>query len=160
MRFGDIMKLTGLLDNRVGIDELATEDVASTFSAIVDALVSGGAIDATKSGTLLDALIARENSGSTAFQYGFALPHVFSDLVDRIWVIAARHPSGLDMAAVDGEKTSIIICIVGPEAERDAYLSLLRSIASIVRDGQWRRFMHQALTASEIFETLLEAETN
>lgn len=159
MRLGDIMNFTGLLDHRIGIDELSTDDVASTFSAIVDVLVSGGAIDATDSDTLRDALIARESSGSTAFQYGFALPHVFSDLVDRIWVVAARHPGGLEMAAADGEKTTIIICIVGPESERDAYLSLLRTIAGIVRDGHWRRFMHQALTASDIFETLLEAET-
>ena len=62
------------------------------------------------------------------------------------------------MAAADGERTTVIICIVGPEAERDTYLSLLRGIAGILRDGQSRRFIHQASTASEIFETLLEAE--
>ncbi|NRA96874.1 MAG: PTS sugar transporter subunit IIA [Planctomycetes bacterium] len=152
------MNLTGLLDHRIGIDELATGDVPSTFTAIVEGLVAGGAIDAADSTTLHEALMERETSGSTAFQHGFALPHVFCDVVDRIWVTVARHPSGLDMAAADGERTTVIICIVGPEAERDTYLSLLRGIAGILRDGQSRRFIHQASTASEIFETLLEAE--
>lgn len=153
------MNLTGLLDHRIEIDDLATPDVPSTFAAIVDGLVSGGAVDAADSDSLREALMERERSGSTAFQYGFALPHVFSDVVDRIWVTIARHLGGLDMAAVDGERTTVIICIVGPEAERDAYLFLLRGIAGVLRDGQWRRFIHEAPTASEIFETLLEAES-
>lgn len=153
------MRLTGLLDHRVEIDELATSDVPSTLSAIVDGMVSAGAVEGSAADGVREALIAREQAGSTAFQYGFALPHVFSDAVDRIWVSVARHPGGLDMSAADGQATKVIICIVGPEAERDAYLSLLRSIAGILRDGQWRRFIHQAPTAADIFETLLEAET-
>lgn len=151
------MDVTSLFQNRVGIDALTSPDLAGAFAELASALVEAGASDAANAEGIAAALLEREESGTTAVGHGFAIPHVITDAVDRVWVAAVRHSLGLDMGAGDGEDTTIMICIVAPESEREAYLSLLRAVAGTLRDGQWRRFVRGAPDASVIFETLIEA---
>jgi len=151
------MDVTSLFDHRVGIDDLEGQDLESVFDQIAGALVGAGAISAESRDGLVTGLVERERSGSTALGFGFAIPHVLTDAVDRLWVTVARHSAGLDMGAGDGENTTVLICILAPTTGGDDYLALLRAVAGVLRDGQWRRFIDQAQDASVILETLVEA---
>lgn len=151
------MKLSELIEGRLGIERLSASDPAGVFEEVARTLVDAGAAAPDAATSLRQSFLDRERQGTTAFGFGVALPHVFHPSLRRIHLVVARHPSGVAFGAVDGQPTTTFICIAGPESERSAYLKLLGSIAKTLRDRNWRRFILQAGHPSDVFDILLEA---
>jgi mannitol/fructose-specific phosphotransferase system IIA component (Ntr-type) len=151
------MKLSALIENRLGIEVLSGNDPDSVFDQVSSVLVGARAIPPEDQPTLKNAFVERERQGTTAFGFGIAIPHVFHPGLDRIHLVVARHPHGLAFGAFDGVPTTTLLCVAGPESQREGYLKLLGQIAKTLRDRNWRRFIQQAPSTSAVFDVLLEA---
>ncbi len=151
------MALRGLMDGRLGIERLGGGDPGSVFEEIAKAFVAGSGLAAAQVAEIRQAFLDRERRGSTAFGFGVAIPHVFHPAIVRTRILVARHPTGIDLGAIDGQLTQILICLAGPETEREAYLAALRQIAQTMRNRDWRRFILAAPDTAAIYEVLLEA---
>ena len=102
-------------------------------------------------------MLVREEGGSTALGYGIAVPHVFHASMASLRVAVVKLQQGVDFAACDGEPVHTLICLAGPESERDAYLATLRHVAATARDKRWRSFILQSRSAAGVLEVLVEA---
>lgn len=151
------MKINALIGERLGIEALAGTDPTAVFDEVADAFVRAGAAENSARTSLRQAFLDRERQGTTAFGFGMAIPHIFHAALQRIHVLVARHPSGVALGAHDGLPTQTLICVAGPESERELYLKLLGQIARTLRDRNWRKFIQQAPTTAVIFDILLEA---
>jgi mannitol/fructose-specific phosphotransferase system IIA component (Ntr-type) len=138
------------------LDELVSADAGGVFAEVVDALVAAGVLQPSARDAVRAAFQEREARGTTAFGHGIAMPHVFHPDLAEIHVLVARHATGIDMGALDGETTHTLICVAGPETQRETYLALLAHVAQVIRDRTWRRFIAQSAPAG-ILEILAEA---
>ena len=151
------MNLEGMVGERHGSERLAGITREQVFGEVAAALARSGAIDAQISDAIAAAYTEREVRGTTAFGFGVALPHVFHPSLQRIHMLVARHPTGVDFGALDGERTRVLICLAGPEALRGEYLQTLSFLAGAMRNQGWRRFILGANNTATIYDVLAEA---
>jgi mannitol/fructose-specific phosphotransferase system IIA component (Ntr-type) len=152
------MDLASLLTTRVAIDELKAKDDQGVFDEVAAALASSSIIKSGDCTRIRDAFIEREKQGTTSLGNGLAVPHVFFEKVSCASLVVARSTSGVPMRAPDGKPIRIFFCLVASEGSREHYLHILRSIAKVARDKDWRRYMERAGTAAQIFDALIQGE--
>jgi PTS system nitrogen regulatory IIA component len=74
-------------------------------------------------------LQAREELGSTGFGKGIAIPHCRLGAAKDFVVGMVTSPAGVDFASLDGEKTRLLVFIIGPEDESDDHVRLLSAVS-------------------------------
>lgn len=83
--------------------------------------------------TILGALKAREELGSTGFGKGIAIPHCTLDQISDFVVGILSIPDGVDFESLDGEKAKLFVFIVGPSSERNRHISVLAAVSRALR---------------------------
>lgn len=151
------MTFSTLIMRHVGIDDSRAASPTSLFHEIGEALVREGVLPESLCGAVAEAFLAREKEGTTALGSGLAIPHVFFDGLPGIHLVIVRHAAGIDFGALDGEPTRVLICFLAPPFMREEYLSVLRHVASALRDRQWRRFILNASSSGGIMDILKES---
>src|SRR5690606_11873435 len=71
---------------------------------------------------LVDAVVKREELGSTGIGRGFAVPHASVDWLESYFTTMAFAPNGIIFNAFDGEPVHTLILIASPKSRREAYL--------------------------------------
>lgn len=100
---------------------------------------------------MVRAVMAREATMSTGVGSGIAVPHARLEKLSRIYVAMGRSKTGIDFLSPDGIKASLIVLIVTPTSQVNAYLQVLASVLWSFSDDAVRR---QVLTAAEPREIL------
>lgn len=154
------MEIKQIIKEGYGINSLRSSVAEQVFDEIASVFVEKGTLPSDSREALRDAFVEREHQGTTAFVPGFAVPHVFLDQVTKPQILIARHETGFDMNSLDGQPTTMLICIVAAEAHRETYLELLKFVATVTRDRRYRRLMEQSPEATDVLEVLLEAEVS
>lgn len=85
---------------------------------------------------LLDALLRREELGSTGVGEGIAIPHARLDEIQRPYGIFARLRSGIEFDAVDDQPVDLIVLLLLPTAGPGAQLNALACISRTLRDPE------------------------
>jgi PTS system nitrogen regulatory IIA component len=96
--------------------------------------------------TLLAALQAREQLGSTGLGRGFALPHARLPHLQKACALLARLARPIDYQAVDDKPVDLVVLLLTPEAAAGQHLSILAALSRPFRD---EAFMQQARKAPD-----------
>lgn len=109
----------------------------------------------------LKALLAREELASTGIGMNVAIPHVKLEGIDRALCSLSLSPAGLDWAAVDGAPVHILFTVLRPgEAgehhDPDRHLEMMRWIAKLAREPDFRSFVVRARTRTDLVNLLKE----
>ncbi|MBN1291427.1 MAG: PTS sugar transporter subunit IIA [Candidatus Latescibacteria bacterium] len=90
-------------------------------------------LSGVKKDKILDGLKRREELGSTGFGGGIAIPHCrlkgISDFVMGIVTVS----EGVDFDSMDDEPVKLIVFVIAPEEEANAYIKLLAAISQTLR---------------------------
>jgi mannitol/fructose-specific phosphotransferase system IIA component (Ntr-type) len=137
----------------------ATKD--ATLAEIVELLAKGGGLSAAARAGALRALLERERLGSTGVGLHVAVPHVKLRGLDRALCSLAVHRAGVEWQALDGAPVHVVFTVLRPEQPSDSHdperhLELMRWIARLARDGDFRRFAQQVRTKTELLGLLEE----
>lgn len=81
---------------------------------------------------LIKDIIKRESSGSTALEYGLAIPHVRSEHIEKFEIAIGLKPDGIDFDSIDGKETRLFFLVATPLDDRTSHLEALAKIASIL----------------------------
>lgn len=101
---------------------------------------------------VLEAIMAREQLGSTGIGYGVAIPHSrLTDLAEPILALA-RHSSGIDFDAIDDKPVHIIVMLLVPD-DASAHLELLARLARLLRQETFRQKLMECKNSDEISAT-------
>ena len=77
---------------------------------------------------MLNTVLAREATMSTGIGSGLAVPHARLEKLSRIYLARGRSKAGIDFKSPDGRKANLVMLIVTPSAQVNAYLQLLASV--------------------------------
>lgn len=151
------MKLAEVLSRdciRTGVTASSKDQV---LQLIAETLTASGRLPEELSKRVYQELRHREEIGSTGFGNGAAIPHcrvnALEDFLAGMLVIQGK---GVDFDSVDGEPVRIVPYLVGPADRSRGHLSLLSSIAQLLRSRDVRRELAASESPDEVFAILTE----
>ncbi len=136
-------------------------DQAGVFSEIVTNLAKAGALDEGFTEAANKALVDRELLASTGLGRNVAIPHVKIKGLDQPVLSISIHKTGVEWNALDGEPVQILFTVLRPETATELYdpekhLEMMKWIAKLAQDGDFRRFAIAAKTKKELVDLLKE----
>ena len=106
----------------------------------------------------LQAVFAREESGSTGLGDGIATPHAKSTGVKEAGLAAMVAPNGVDFDALDGQPSRLFFMIAAPEDAADTHIEVLSKLATMVIDPDFKNALIQATTVDRFLELISAKE--
>lgn len=146
MKIQDILTF---LSEDLFVPRIDAKDKNEALRLLVDHLVATKRI---KNGNiLLKTLFEREKLGSTGLEKGIAVPHSRSMMVDKLTLLFARAPEGIDFDAIDGKPVELIFLILAPPVDKgNLYLPLLGKIIEVVKDEKTRKRLMEVESYEEL----------
>lgn len=115
-----------------------TRDLA--IRTMVGSLAEAGAIPDADQESIGDAIIRREQLGSTAIGRGIAIPHTKHMAVDRVVATMAFSREGIEFNSVDGQPVHLAFLLVSPPNSTSEHLRALEAVSSCLADRQYRHW--------------------
>ncbi len=150
------MKLAKLLGPDQIILEMKAVEHWPSIIELVDHLVGGGQLPEDQREEMLEAFRAREEQVSTGIGLGVAIPHAFSDHLDRVIAVFGKSKVGIDFESLDNQPVHIIILFIVPRKDYHLHLRTLAAIAKMFTNIEVRRQLTAAETCEEVL-TIFES---
>lgn len=148
------MKLAKLLSaDQIILDMKAVEHWPSIVE-LVGHLVSSGQLPVEQQQEMLDAFKAREEQVSTGIGSGIAIPHAFSDHLEKVIAVFGRSLQGIDFEALDNAPVHFIILFIVPRKDYHMHLRTLAAIAKMFTNVEVRRQLGNAETIDDILSII------
>lgn len=132
------MKIMDFLSKQAVLCELKTSKKEDVIKELVDALINAGEIEKRNRNKLIEALMDREELGSTAIGQGVAIPHAKSDCVGKLISAFGLSSKGVDFDSLDGEPVYILFLLVAPQDSAGPHLKALARISRLLKDKYFR----------------------
>ena len=109
---------------------------------------------------VFDALMAREQLGTTAVGFGFAIPHArLKDINHAICtVVSLQDPINFDTDD-NHQPVDIIFGLIVPEQATQDHLSILADIAEHIKDPDYRKHLREATDQEHLFQAAIHSTT-
>ncbi len=154
MKFVDFMSRDAI---RTSID---VDDKETVIRTMASALLEAGKISEEEYESTVEAILKREELGSTGIGRGVAVPHTKHPSVSELVGTVAVSENGVDFDSLDGEKVHLLFLLVSPPDRPGDHLRALENISRQLRDETFCRFLKQSKTADEVWQLLEEADNN
>lgn len=154
------MKFADFLSEAAIQPDLAAVDKRGVIEELVASLVSVGAVDAQEQDNIVEAVMKREELGSTGIGRGVAVPHTKHASVESLTGTVGVSAEGVDFNSLDGGKVQLFFLLVSPPDRPGDHLRALENISRQLRDETFCRFLKQSKTAGDIQQLLEEADNN
>ncbi|MCW1913932.1 PTS sugar transporter subunit IIA [Luteolibacter sp. GHJ8] len=146
------MKLANLLSSDRIILEMAAGEHWPAIVELIDHLVACSSLDASLRDEVLAALKIREEQVSTGVGHGVAIPHAFSDKLDKVVAVFGRSKEGIDFEALDQRPVHFVILFLVPKKDYHLHLQTLAAIAKMFTNVEIRRRLASAGQHQEILD--------
>lgn len=145
------MKIHKLIEPDNVYLDLTASDVKSALAAV--AAVSSPALGLNPEG-VVEALVEREDLGSTSVGEGFAIPHCKTQGLRQIAIALARFTDGVDFGGADHEPVSFLFVVLSPTDQPAAHLQVLSQIARVLKRRELRSELLSAENAAEVVDAI------
>lgn len=150
------MKITDLLKPQSILLNAAPVTKADAIYILGDLMDKSGNL--SDKAEYLQAVFAREESGSTGLGDGIATPHAKSTGVKEAGLAAMVVPNGVDFDALDGQPSRLFFMIAAPEGAADTHIEVLSKLATMVIDPDFKNALIQATTVDRFLELISAKE--
>ncbi len=103
-----------------------------------------------------DAMLERENLGSTGFGGGFALPHARLQTAKRVKAYFTKLSEPIDFDATDGEKVDLFFMLISPENTGADHLQALATLSKVIKNKTLCSKLRKATTKDEFYKILIK----
>ena len=152
------MKLLDFILPSATIYEMKSTDREGALVELTDALVKADVVAQSSRLDVLDALLKREELGSTGIGMGVAIPHTKHDAIRRLAGVVGRSSGGVEFKSLDGEPVHVFLMILSPPDEPAEHLKALEQVSRLIRHEHFCRFMGNTKSREELNEILVEAD--
>jgi PTS system nitrogen regulatory IIA component len=121
-----------------------------TSAELIASKVEGLAAD-----EIFDALVAREQLGSTGLGDGIAIPHCRIPRCQRTIGCLIKLKQGADFDAIDGKPVDILCFLLVPENTLEGHLETLRTLAEHFTDAAFCAGLRAAQTDAELYSAAI-----
>lgn len=146
------MKLASLLTPQQVILDLKGETCEEAISEIIEHLIFRDLLAEDMHDEIIRLLKEREQQISTGIGSGVAIPHAFSENVEKVTACFARSENGVDFEALDNAPVNFIILFVVPKKDYGLHLQTLAAIAKMFNNCEVRQQLQQAESVAEVLD--------
>jgi PTS system fructose-specific IIA component/PTS system nitrogen regulatory IIA component len=139
---------------------LVAGEKESVIREMATALIQAGQIAEEDFESIVQAIMKREELGSTGIGRGVAVPHTKHPTVNKLCGAVAVSEEGVDFESLDGEKVHLLFLLVSPPDRPGDHLRALENISRQLRDDSFCRFLKQSATVDDIWQLLEDADNN
>lgn len=151
------MKISDILKEDCIIADLGADDKEGVLNEVSLFLKRKGAIqDQAK---LLQALLAREQLGSTGIGDNMAIPHAKHEGIEQIITVFARSRKGIDFQSLDQKPVHFVFLLLAPPDSTGLHLKALARIARLFKNSSLRENILKAEDANTIHSLILEEDS-
>jgi len=154
MKFVDFVSRDAI---RTSIDVDSKDQV---IRAMANSLLESGKVSEDQHESIIEAILKREELGSTGIGRGVAVPHTKHPSVSELVGTVAVSEEGVDFDSLDGEKVHLLFLLVSPPDRPGDHLRALENISRQLRDETFCRFLKQSKTPDDVWQLLEEADNN
>jgi len=154
MKFADFVSVKS-----IKADITATNKEA-VIEEMVNSLIAAGDLNGDERGDIVQAVMNREDLGSTGIGRGVAVPHTKHPSVDKLVATIGVSGDGVEFNSLDGERVNLLFLLVSPPDRPGDHLRALENISRQLRDDTFCRFLKQSKTVEDIQQLLEEADNN
>ena len=104
----------------------------------------------------LDALLAREQLGSTGLGSGVAIPHARLAGLRRIRAVFMRLETPVEFDSVDGQPVDLLFALLAPPEAGAEHLLALARVSRLLRQSELRKQLRQSQTPDTIHALLAQ----
>lgn len=152
------MKFADYICNGAISVDLKASDKKGVIVEMVEALVEAGKIAADEKENIIQALMKREELGSTGIGFGIAVPHTTHPSITELVGTVAVSKVGVDFASLDGDKVYTFFLLVSPPDRPSDHLRALENVSQQLRHETFRRFLAQAESVDAVVQLLADAD--
>ena len=151
------MKITDILKRDYIIDSLVSNDKASTLEELSSFLKNKGLISNKEN--LLNALMEREQLGSTGIGENVAIPHAKISEIDQIITIFGRSIKGIEFDSLDKKPVHFIYLVLAPAKSSGQHLKVLARISRLLKNKSLREAIMNASEANQIYSIIADEDS-
>ena len=122
------------------------------ITELVDMAYSGGHIE--NRDRVLDEVFERENSMSTGFENGVAIPHAKCDAADSITLVIGLKKQGVDFDSLDKKPTTLFFLIISPKSQVGPHIQLMAEIGRKMNNPTLRDHLLNASNPDEVIAVM------
>jgi PTS system fructose-specific IIA component/PTS system nitrogen regulatory IIA component len=138
--------------------EVLAGDKQGAIREMTQALLDAGQIAQDDYESIVDALLRREELGSTGIGRGVAIPHTKHPSVGQTIATVGVSRSGIDFASLDGKPVYVLLLLISPSDRPDIHLRAMETAARQLRAETFCRFLRQAKSVEEIKQLLDDSD--
>jgi len=150
------MKLMDFLISDAIEPEMKSTTKPEAIEELVALLKRSGAIADT--GPVAEAILKREELGTTGIGEGIAVPHGKSDAVSKLVAAFGRSGKGVDFNSIDSQPVQLFFLLIAPKDSAGPHLMALARISRLLKNRDFRKGLINAKDKAEILK-ICEAET-
>lgn len=151
------MELSDFLVEEALVEELAAEEKDGAIRELVLSLCEAGAIGQPDVEGVIEALMRREQLGSTGIGRGVAVPHACHPALEDLVGVFGHSSKGVEFAALDGEPVHAIFLLLSPASPAGLHLGALALISRLLRNESYCRLLRSTQGRDELTELLRDA---
>jgi PTS system fructose-specific IIA component/PTS system nitrogen regulatory IIA component len=154
MKFVDFVSREAIRTN------VAVDTKSEVIRSMASALLEAGKVPVSQLDSIVEAILKREELGSTGIGRGVAVPHTKHPSVKELVGTVAVSEAGVDFDSLDGEKVHLLFMLISPPDRPGDHLRALENISRQLRDDTFCRFLKQSKNADDVWQLLEEADNN
>lgn len=144
------MKLASLLTEQQVILNMQADEHWEAIVELVEHLDVRNFLEGENKDDVLKSLQAREDQISTGIGSGVAIPHAFSEKLNRVVAVFGRSLEGIEFEALDNAPVKFILLFIVPKKEYHLHLQTLAAIAKMFNSCEVRRKLEEATSVQSI----------
>ena len=145
------MKIHKLINLENIFLDLEGSDVRSALAALADVFSPGLGLEPDQ---VVEALVEREELGSTSVGEGFAIPHCKTQGLTQIAIALARFSDGIDFGGSGHDPVRFVFVVLSPPDQPAAHLQVLSQIARVLKRRELRSELLSAADATEVVNAI------
>jgi PTS system fructose-specific IIA component len=148
-----MMHLSDLLKKETILLSLDAKNREECIDKMVESMVEAGFV--TDKSVYMEAVMSREETGTTGIGFGVAIPHGKSKGVAEPGLAFARLTQPIDWKSMDGNPVSVVFLIAVPEEKvGNEHLQILIAISRKLIHEKFRNQLKEAGSAQDIIDIL------
>lgn len=151
------MIISDILKQDYIIADLKATDKTSALREVAQFLEQRGAIQ--DHAQLLQALLEREQLGSTGIGDNMAIPHAKSGEIDQIITVFGRSQAGIEFDSLDRKPVHYLFLLLAPTTSTGQHLKALAKIARLFKSATLREEILKAENSASIYSLILEEDS-
>ncbi len=150
------MQISELLRNDLVKVGLESEEKESAIAEVLELLVASG--DVIDRDATYDALMEREDKGTTGIGEGVGIPHAKHESITHLVMALGISPDGIEFDAIDGEPVTIMFLILAEIDNPGPHVEALAHVARLCQTPGFRRRLCKCRSSQEALDVIVEFE--